>query len=379
MTNFDFLIGQWIGNIYGTHPKNVFVQFNKTESQDILISLHCAESGSQYVSVFTGICNSREGCISVTLNESVEQQSGTINSTGNITFNICSENQLEGNFEYSNSIKGVIKISKFIFSNSIYNQTEPQQIIAKEYVINYPLKIYRRDIQKIIDLMRELATVSGKVVITEQIKGTKTSRYSKDYLNAGNLEDNIDGLSFSAQVMNSGFVNTITLNLNRDFSSTIISQSNNFLWSNSAPILLKEHLEKQGSKPLGFYRRYGLDINSLLFLTLLAILPSFEFKLRIAFVIGFLLFALAHKMINRWVSQTTIEQNLDKPSTFKERYPKLTYLFATALSAVLSIAIGYGVNMGIKHFFPSEKINATPVTITQELHRPQNQGIPIKL
>lgn len=335
------LIGQWIGNVYGTHPSNVFAEFNK-QNGEMSVSIRSATPLSNEVSIFIGICTQNEKSIAITINELVNGQQTT--TTGNATLNVISENQLEGNFEFNNQAKGIIKISRFLFTNSINEQSQPLQIIAKEIILNYPLKIYKKDIQKIITIMQELATPAGTLVITEQSKGTKIIKYSNDYLKVEEHQENVDSLSFTSQVMVHGFTNTLTLNLNRNSPSYIISQSTDFLWSHTTPILLKETLEQKTTKLLGLYKRFGLEINGFLFLILLIILPSFEFKTRLVFVTGFLVFAFSYRVGYRHLSQTILEANADKPTKFREKYPKITYIALTIFSLLVGAIISYGVD-----------------------------------
>ena len=338
------LIGQWIGNVYGTHPSNVFVEFNN-QNGGISVTLRSATTNSNEVGVFIGTCTQNENSVAITINELVNGQQ--TNTTGNATLTIISENQLEGNFELSNQAKGIIKISRFHFTNAINSRSQPVQIIAKEIILNYPLKIYKNDIEKIITIMQELATPAGTLIVTEQAKGTKIIKYSADYLKENEHQKNIESLSFSSQVMVSGFTNTLTLNLNRNGSSYIISQSPDFLWSHTTPILLKETLEQKTNKFLGLYKRFGLEINGILFLILLVILPSLEFKTRLVFVTGFLFFAFSYRFGYRHLSQTILEANSDKPTTFKEKFPKITYIALTVFSLLLGAIISYGVDKSL--------------------------------
>lgn len=337
-------LGQWIGNTYGTHPANLFVEFSNNNGA-IAVTIRAASQNISEVKTFIGSCIQNENSITSSINEISEKLQTGI--TGNIVLTVISENQLEGSFELSDQTKGVIKISRFLFSNAINNRSQPLQIIAKEIPLNYPLKIYKKDINKIITIMQELSTPSGTLIITEQARGTKIIKYANDYLNTKEHQSTIDSLSFTTQTMVAGFTNTLTLNLNRHGPSYIISQSADFLWSHATPILLKEILELNTNKLLGLYKKFGLEINGLLFLTLLVILPSFEFKLRLVSVVGFLIFAFSYRFGYRRISQTIIEADTDKPTTFKEKHPKTAYILLTLFSLFLAAVISFGVNQGL--------------------------------
>lgn len=304
------LTGQWIGNTYGTHPSNIFAEFINSNNT-ISVSIRSAAPNSQDVKIFIGICTQHEGLIEINLTQSIDGYFTT--TTGKVIFKIVSERVLEGDFELSIGAKGIIKISKYYHFNTLNERSEPLQIIAKEYLLNYPLKIYKNDILKIIEVMKELSTKTGNLVITEQSKGTKVTKYADDYLKTIPHQNNIDSLSFTAQVLVSGFTNTLTLNLNRRSTSNIISQSPDYLWSHSTPTFLKETLEQRANKLLGIYKKYDLEINGLLFLALLVILPSFEIRIRLVWTLAFLTFFISHFIFYSKVSQTVIYANTDEP------------------------------------------------------------------
>jgi len=244
---------------------------------------------------------------------------------------LCGNNKLL----FNTGAKGIIKIFKSINSDSVANKLAPPQFISKEYMFDYPLEIYKKDIRKIIEILEDLVGKSGSLVVTEYRKGIKITKFAVDYLKADSYQSNIDCLSFTAQIIMPSFTNTITLNINRSNPSNIISQSANQSWSQSAPLLLKEYLEQKQNKPLGFYKRYGLEINSILFLTLLVILPSLTISQRAIFMVGFLVFAISYKIFYRKISQTIINQTNDEPITFKDKFPIVYYTAATLFSAAL--------------------------------------------
>lgn len=356
------LIGQWIGNIYGTHPLNVFAEFSQHD-KEILVSIKCAANGCQNIQEFIGKWNpGYEGQIKINVNESKDGKFGNI--SGEVIFTNSSDNLLEGGFKLSNGVEGVIKISKFQLSCTSSNSKEPPQLIAKEYIITDPLRMYKADVIGIIKLMQGVAGVTGSVVITECSKGTKIAKYADNYLTSASNFSDIDSLLVNVQMPMGNFVNTLTLILNQHDSSRIISQSNDQVWSYSTPIMIKEYLIERSGRFLGYFKRHGLELNGLIFLLLLTVLPSFSFKSRLIFVITFIIFAVSYRWGYRWVSQSIILPNAEQSSSFKDKYPKLTYILLTLLSAIISATIGWGIKKGLDSYYPEGVGSITP-----ELHQ----------
>ncbi len=359
------LIGQWIGNTYGTHPSNIFAELTQ-QKKEILVLVKSAAPSSPAVEEFIGKFNQTgEGQIKIPINDLKDGRLGNI--SGEIIFTNSSDNLLEGSFKLSNGIEGVIKLSKFQLSNTSSGGKEPPQIIAKEYVITDPLRIYKNDLVGLIKLMQGVAGTTGSVVVTECSKGTKIAKYADSYLTSQDYLTNVDSFLLTVQVPMGSFVNILTLILNQHDPSRIISQSGDLVWSHSTPMMIKEYLIERSSKFLGYFKRYGLELNGLIFLFLLTVLPSFEFRARLIFMVAFIIFVFSYRLGYRWVSQTIIQINAEQPSSFKDRFPKLTYLLVTLLSAVISASIGWGIKSGLDKYLPK----ITSGLITPELHMPQ--------
>jgi hypothetical protein len=84
-------------------------------------------------------------------------------------------------------------------------------------------------------------------------------------------------------------------------------------------------------------------------------------------MVAFIIFIFTYRLGYRWVSQSIIQTNTEQPSSFKDRFPILTYLLVTLLSAAISASIGWGINAGLDKYLPK----VASGLITPELHIPQ--------
>lgn len=357
------LIGQWVGNTYGTHPSNIFAEFSQ-QDKEIVVAIKSAAVGTQDVQEFIGKFNpADEGQIKINVNDSIQGKLGSI--SGEIIFRNSTDNLLEGSFKLNNGVDGVIKLSKFQLSGA-NDGKEPPQMIAKEYVISDPLKMYKNDVVGLIKLLKGVAGATGSVIITECSKGTRIAKYADAYLTSDDLLPNIDSLLVTVQVPVGNFVNTLTVILNQHDPNRIISQSGDVVWSHSTPLMIKEFLMERAGKFLGYFKRYGLELNGLVFLFLLTVLPSFEFKTRLIIIITFLVFVFSYRWGYRLVSQTIIEPNAAKPNKFKDKYPKLTFILLTLLSAIVSGLVGWSINTGLDKYLPKQV--SSVIGQTHEVH-----------
>lgn len=334
------LNGIWIGNTFGTHPSTVFAEFTKMTNETSKIRIKFTNNNE--VRIFVGSYQQQENSITVTLNSQTDDS--LTNVTGIINFQINSKNSLEGRYSMNTKEEGGLKITRFLMQNDIANNPELSQLISKEYPISYPVKIYKKDIKDIIKIMADLATDSGKVIITEGAESGKTSRYMEAYLKNNLHPKSIENITFTSQNIVDGLVNTASLTLNCNGSGIIISQSTNRIWAESATLVLKEYFEKRRSRLLTLYKKHGLEINAIAIFILLTILPSLSLKLRIATVIGLVVFIISHKLLHSYISKTIIQANNNEPENFGEKHPKITYATLTLLSAAVSAAITYSID-----------------------------------
>lgn len=334
------LTGKWVGNTLGTHPCNVFAEFFDKDGKHFLEIKAATQFGE--VSTFYGeVANSNvqpDQSITVSITEVMSGQSTGV--TGYVDLNPINDNLLEGGWEATTGAKGVIQLSKRQpFKRDDTLKKEPTEIIAKEYKFG-TLTIYKDDIEEIIKILEQMVSPNGYVFITYEHDGSKKTCFADTYLNKQDKPTEYQSLSIGAQKNIDGFTHSIVVNLKRSEESNIFVQSPDILWYYSTPMAVKELLEKRSSRVIDFYRKHGLTLNGIVFLILLAWLPSYDFFTRSVFVSSFLVFALLHVQIHKRASLSIISPIKNIPTSFKEKHPTVSYLFNTFISALIAAVIG---------------------------------------
>lgn len=329
------ILGKWVGETFGTHHCRVFAE-GLNRDDKVFLELRLAPSAVG-VSIFSGQVGTADIPIGsqsqIILHEVYENQITTFQIT--LTLQAISEDVLEGDWQVTDGAKGIVRLSRHKTATHQQTQPEPVEIIAKEYQFGN-LRIYKNDIEEIIKIMEQLSTTDGHVFVTEEVDGVKKTTFAKTYLAKEKKVGELQSLTIAASLMTNGFNNSLVLNLEKEGNSTLSVQSPNLLWFYSTPMAVKELLEKRSSKIIELYKKHGLNINFLVFLTLLVWMPSLEIADRVRFATYFLIFTSMHAFIHKKSSLSLINQKKEQPSTFKEKYPAFSYVSLTIMSAVIT-------------------------------------------
>ncbi len=329
------ILGKWVGDTFGTHRCRVFAE-GLNRDDKVFLELRVAPSAAG-VSMFFGQVGTADIQIGsqsqIILHEVFENQITTLQIT--LTLRAISEDVLEGDWQGTDGAKGIVQLTRYKSATHQPAQPEPVEIIAKEYRFGN-LRIYKNDIEEIIKIMEQLSAPDGNVFVTEEVDGVKKTTFAKTYLAKEKKAGELQSLTIAALRMINGFNNSLVLNLRKEGDNTLSVQSPDLLWFYSTPMAVKELLEKRSSKIIELYKKHGLNINFLVFLTLLVWMPSLEIADRVIFAACFLIFALLHAFIHKKSSLSLINQKKEQPSTFKEKYPALSYVSLTIMSAVIA-------------------------------------------
>jgi len=313
--------GKWIGTTQGTHPHNVFIEFNNVSGK-ISCDLRLSPPNNLIVRKFIGLCEQDETTIYIKINEISDV--GFKNSAGNIWLKPNSEIILDGEYELTTGEKGIFNIKKY-FSALIPEKSEPFQIFPKEYRISYPLKIFKKDIFELIKKLKQLVTTAGTVTIIETSDSQGITHSADAYLKYESHIETPTCLKLIAHYPPQGLSN-ITLTFNRYGDSFIFAQSPEEIWSNLAINSVKPYLESKRNKLLEIFKKHGLELNGMLLLAFIALLPNVSTTWRFIWIAVLVFFVYLYRKEHRYISQTLIQQNDDFPKKFEEKRPILGFL-----------------------------------------------------
>jgi hypothetical protein len=328
------LSGAWLGDTFGSHRLNVYSEVLQ-ENDALTVKLHVAPiGGSGQTGVFSGNGKLEGKEFSVALK--AESADPNVVVTGEVKLTIRNADAMDGTWEMSDGSKGKIQLSRYRTPADASNR-KSLQLITKEHSFG-ALRITRTDIEQLIQVLGQLIT-GAEVIVTEVSKRNTIRLFSKEYLERQPTADVIDSLIFSIDQNTTDLRNSISVNLNRVGESKIFAQSPDQRWARNTASELQELIEAKSNWVLEFYRKYGTNINGLIFLILLVILPGLSLQGRIAWTFSVVVFLSMHLAIYRKASQTIITIAAPKKrKSVREAFPTTFYLFSTVATAILSVA-----------------------------------------
>ncbi len=297
MSNFA---GLWAGNIYGTNTGKVFVELQAQNGN--LTGLTRLNDDSLGVIVYkvtgTGIDELKLDCVPDRVPENVEAEpvrvAGKLSSDGNVRGKWETESGTGGTF--------VLFPHRIDDSPQAAKTTEPEQIYNRVLQLG-SIRLYRDDVARIIELARKDFTAKTLIVTYEQ-HGNEVTKWADDFL--GRLDDitELRSLKLFIQEPGKGSVNrSVNIELVDVGESTIRVSGPDDTWVVGKAESIRKALAGYENSVITNYRKYGLNMNFVLFLIMLILMPSIAGIMRrvifvsVVIILIRILFAIHTKVI----------------------------------------------------------------------------------
>ncbi|NCP17700.1 MAG: hypothetical protein GW855_00860 [Erythrobacter sp.] len=220
------------------------------------------------------------------------------------------------------------------------NPLERSQVqIANKDVPLGAITIYRSDLDRIIAELESYFDEPVVPIFRAKEGDQVTARNAAEYLNRGDLPDKLKELTIAVESSAAhGLKKVINLTLSDDLESNISVSSPDELWTEAVAHRLNSFLQQFTSTFTGALRRHGLNINTVLLIVLLIMLPEFEFLERILITaltvcLMFVVFR-SHKLVP--FARIYLDPDRVRKPYSKELPSVILGLMATALAAALS-------------------------------------------
>ena len=332
------VLGNWLGDIYGTHRGQAFAEFIE-KNDKVILELRIGYLGvaiEQFFGIFPKADLKLKETVNFELDELLPDMTKGTHVIVKLT--LIEQDILEGEWESSINGKGIVRLNKpAMGQQAVAKPEEPQEIIVREYRFG-KLQIYKSDICQIVETFRCLVGKEGNVIVSATSDEERIIRYAERFLENNSLPEYIDGLTISGQIVKNNVNNSITLDIKRGDDSNLLVQTSDRIWFYGAGMGIKNLLDKKTNTLIDFYRKHGLSLTGLLFLLLLIFLPS-QIAERAVLVASFVIFAFTHKYVHSNFSLSVISPKKEEPSSWSEKHPGFKYILATIFSAAVSILI----------------------------------------
>lgn len=292
------LAGPWAGRIFGTNTGNIFIEFSQDKSQlSGRVKISDDRFGiSSYT--FTGTENEQ-----IVLNCSPEQAPEGI-EVGDVTVagQLQPDGTLTGQWNSTIGSAGTFRLWPHNIEGSQQETTEPEQVYNRTVNIG-SVRIFRDDIEGIFNLVQK-DFVQGKLIVTYEQNENEVTKYADSFLQGiDHLLELRNIKLFIQEPEVAGINRTVNIDLLDHAGSSIRVSGVNESWVVGKAESLRRSLASYENHVITNYRKYGLNLNSGIFLVMIAFVPGITtwpkrlmFVAVVTFLLG-VLYAAHSKMI----------------------------------------------------------------------------------
>jgi len=334
--NMNILSGKWIGDLRGTIYANAFAEV-RSENGKATIELRVNAPGKPLI-LCGPIQMDVDGKVSGTLKptQTPEHLNGDMVAT--ITFSSISEDRLEAEWGLDDGNAGLLALVRFNTQDASHSNLAPASPIQQIHKTRQLPKItlYRDQIKELVEILKSSIETPFEVVIAVNSDRKGLKRLASNFWDTPNLPAEAQSLSLSISEPGEGVTRQITINVSEEDSSfNVVGRDE--IWVSGTTIEIEEALRSKSSRVRWLYEKHGLSINSIAFLTTLALLPDLSIGQRFILIGITIILALGLKKLH---DSTTAVRIFLKKDYKEASYIDVPRLATTLAGAAILALIG---------------------------------------
>lgn len=336
------LASGWAGKIFGTNTGNIFLEI-KQDGNKILGRLRIMDDVFGVVVYdYTGTVGDEIifNCTPVKKIEGMEL--GDVKVKAYLT----SKGTLKGEWESTIGTAGAFEAFPHDLTkndqNLVVSEDGPEQLYNRTIEIG-SARLFKEDLIQLISFLEKDFTV-GRTVITYKERGCDLTKFASSFLEEHEGIDQLNSIKIVIQEPEAHGINrVIVIELVSSDNSAIKVTGLNESWVIGKAESISEFLKGKQNSIATTYRKYGLNLNGLIFVVMLIVLPEIvKWKERAIFVVAvfFLLIFLLY-IHNKFIPNTAIYLQQSKPSFLKRTWPSIFSWVATVFGSVIAAILFY--------------------------------------
>jgi hypothetical protein len=329
----------WAGRAYGTNTGNLFVEFDKTgpEVSGLLrfldfqlgIAVYTVEGTFDDLLILTGHWN----------------QGGEADAHGELSIKarLTSEGHLRGTWSSTIGTGGTLDLFPHELAlpkGSIASEPGvPEQIYSRNVSIG-ALKLYTEDVLSLLRYIQEDFNVP-RPVVTYHIRGSEVTKYASDFISEVASLGSLEYLKVTIQEPEAYGINRVVIvELSAFGSNEVRVQGIRESWVIGRAEALASFLRKYQSNLVTKYRKFGLNLNSVIFVAMLVLIPEIATLSARAMFVGatFVLLLGLLWFHQRFIPNASIQLTEAKPNAFVRAWPTiLSWVVAASASLIAAL------------------------------------------
>jgi len=324
----------WAGRAYGTNTGNLFLEFEETEPRlsgtlrflDSLagIAVYSVEGTFDDRLVLTG--HWKQG--------GDPEHHGVLSIEGRLT----SEGYLRGTWNSTIGTGGTFDLHPHDLVLSTPPATPdgsiPEQLYSRNVSVG-AIQLYAQDVLELLRYVQEEFT-APRPVVTYHVRGSEVTKYAVDFIKEIPTLGRLNYLKVTVQEPDAYGVNRLVVVELRAFGDNEIRvQGVRESWVVGRSEALAAFLRRHQSRLVTSYRKFGLNLNSVIFLAMLVLIPEIgTLEARVAFVAAtvvlLILLLWAH---SKFIPNASLVLTDKRPNVFIRAWPTiLSWLVAASAS-----------------------------------------------
>jgi hypothetical protein len=334
----------WAGRLFGTNTGNLFAEF---ESSDGQLSGTVRLLDDRLGPIVYSVTGNFDGNSLEFTAENIQSGEGVLVGGIGAKALLTPEGHLRGEWSSTIGTGGTFVLFPHDVSphrTSIVPAPVQQLHTARRSL--GALRLFSEDIIELIDFLRTDFS-EGRVIITYRERKTEISVFADDFANLAQRLGELRYLKLFIREPEAHGINRLAIvELNAEGTNDILVQGTQESWVVGKAEALSAHLTRYQRTLSTTFRKFGLNINGLLFVITLILLPDLSIPRPVVFV-SLMLFAawIVVRLHSKYIPNASIYLSAMRPSWYERAWPQfLSWLIAA--SAAIFAAIVYGLLKG---------------------------------
>jgi hypothetical protein len=320
------LANKWAGRLYGTNTGNLFIELQQDgEKLSGVIRIMDSLYGLS-VYDFTGTYKDKIDLYCVPRATGKEQLMGEVSIEAILT----PEGNLRGIWHSTVGTAGTFESYPHDIKVNAQSNIEARGIPEQIYNKNIPIgsiRLFSEDVSRLIAFVESDFHYASSIV-TYNVRGSQVTKFSESFLKEVESLGEINYLKISIQEAEAHGINkVIVVELVADGVSEVRSSGINEAWVVGKAESIAQALRPKQNSLVTTYKKYGLNLNAIIFFAMLIAIPSIESLLGRG---GFVLVVVALLYILLWIHRRFI------PNTIIYLTGKMPSFIARAWPTILS-------------------------------------------
>jgi hypothetical protein len=328
------LNGKWAGRIFGTNTGNLFLDIIQEENK---LSGEVRINDLDFGVTIYQILGTTNGSIEFNIIPKKAGE-GIQVSPGRVSAELKPDGSLEGTWETEIGTAGTFRAHPHTTKNGNQPTNEPEQIFNKTIPVG-SVRLFKKDLQHLFSVIKK-DFVEGRPIVNFSLNGSDITKYVDSFLTDIDEIEKLNGIKISIQEHESHGINRmVNIDLLPSGDSAIRVSGTKESWVLGKAEAINNEISRYQNKIITNYKKYGLNLNQIIFLFMLVLIPEITTRPKrlffVASVFGILVFL--HAIHSKITPNTLIFLGNHTPSIWARSWPTILSWLIAASSSVFAM------------------------------------------